>query len=244
MAKRRADESKVEKVQQKAEDETEEEEEEEEEYDVSTSDDGSGEWDDSSDDGNEEDQDGEGKEDVDVDFDFYDPKPADFHGIKTLLQNYLDAQPFDVSQMVDAILEQTTVGTVVRTSEDEAPVGVVSVINMHLKRAESYVQQIAAHLLGKCADKAAKAKLEEALKCQKLGLVVSERLVNCPPQLSKPLMSGLFDEIQWATEDEPTEEKRRSFVFDKYLMFTRVCRDAAPAADSSAAGSSSGGGPA
>lgn len=33
------------------------------------------------------------------------------------------------------------------------------------------------------------------------GLLVSERLVNCPPQLAPPLMRALFDEIQWATQD-------------------------------------------
>ena len=37
------------------------------------------------------------------------------------------------------------------------------------------------------------------------GLLVSERLVNCPPQLAPPLNQALFDEIEWAQEDEPTQ---------------------------------------
>ena len=37
------------------------------------------------------------------------------------------------------------------------------------------------------------------------GLLVSERLINCPPQVAAPLQQALFDEIQWATEDEPTQ---------------------------------------
>ena len=60
-------------------------------------------------DDNEEDLDGEGGELVDVDFDFFDPKPDDFHGLRALLQNYLDASPFDVSGFTDAIIEQNTV---------------------------------------------------------------------------------------------------------------------------------------
>lgn len=37
------------------------------------------------------------------------------------------------------------------------------------------------------------------------GLLVNERVVNCPPQIGPPLMQALFDEISWAIEDEPTE---------------------------------------
>ena len=34
------------------------------------------------------------------------------------------------------------------------------------------------------------------------GLIVSERLVNCPPQLAPPLVKGLFDEISTAAKSE------------------------------------------
>ena len=37
------------------------------------------------------------------------------------------------------------------------------------------------------------------------GLLLSERLVNCPPQLAPPLNQALFDEVTWAQEDEPTQ---------------------------------------
>ncbi len=39
------------------------------------------------------------------------------------------------------------------------------------------------------------------------GLLLSERLVNCPPQLAPPLNQALFDEVTWAQEDEPTQVK-------------------------------------
>jgi hypothetical protein len=35
------------------------------------------------------------------------------------------------------------------------------------------------------------------------GLIINERLVNCPPQLAPPLVQALFDEVGWAVEDEP-----------------------------------------
>ena len=35
-----------------------------------------------------------------------------------------------------------------------------------------------------------------------VGLLVSQRVVNLPPQLLPPLHDALFDEVSWATEDE------------------------------------------
>jgi hypothetical protein len=100
------------------------------------------------------------------------------------------------------------VGTVVRTAEDEAPVGVMSVLNLRTYTALPALAQTLAHLKAK-ADAATKPALEAALSAAaagkagaRTGLVVSERLVNCPPQLCEPLTGSLMDEIQWATEDE------------------------------------------
>ena len=54
-----------------------------------------------------------------ADFAFFDPKPDDFHGVKILLQTYLDNKLWDLSGFVDLILGQTTVGTVVKIEDDE-----------------------------------------------------------------------------------------------------------------------------
>lgn len=39
-------------------------------------------------------------------------------------------------------------------------------------------------------------------QAQNVGLLVSQRVVNLPPQLLPPLYDALFDEISWAVEDE------------------------------------------
>lgn len=72
------------------------------------------------------------KEDVQADFEFFDPKPTDFNGVKILLQNYLDDKEWDLSSFVDLILEQTTVGTVVKVAddEDESVFAVVTALNL------------------------------------------------------------------------------------------------------------------
>ena len=69
---------------------------------------------------------------VQADFSFFDPKPDDFHGVKTLMQTYLDDKEWDLSGFVDLILAQTTVGTVVKIEddEDEGLFAVVTALNL------------------------------------------------------------------------------------------------------------------
>lgn len=67
---------------------------------------------------------------MNVDFEFFDPKPADYHGVKALLKNYLDDTTWDISGFVDIFLAQTTVGTVVKTIDDESPIGILTALNL------------------------------------------------------------------------------------------------------------------
>ncbi|KAL2343370.1 hypothetical protein Fmac_004655 [Flemingia macrophylla] len=55
-----------------------------------------------------------------------------------------------------------------------------------------------------------------------VGLLVSQRMLNLPPQLLPHLYAALFDEVSWATEDEPTEELRNSFKFKHYIILSKI----------------------
>ena len=46
------------------------------------------------------------QQDVKVDFEFFDPQEIDFHGLKALLQTYLDGDTFSCSELVDTIIKQ------------------------------------------------------------------------------------------------------------------------------------------
>lgn len=76
---------------------------------------------------------------VQADFAFFDPKPDDFHGVKTLLQTYLDNKQWDLSGFVDLILGQTTVGTVVKVEgdEDDGVFSVVTALNLQRYKASN-----------------------------------------------------------------------------------------------------------
>ena len=79
------------------------------------------------------------KGDVQADFVFFDPKPSDFHGVKVLLQTYLDNLQWDLSGFVDLILGQPTVGTVVKieNDEDDGVYSVVSALSLERYKANS-----------------------------------------------------------------------------------------------------------
>ncbi|BBH08690.1 CDK inhibitor P21 binding protein [Prunus dulcis] len=139
---------------------------------------------------------------VQADFAFFDPKPDDFHGVKTLLQTYLDDIEWDLSGFVDLILEQTTVGTV-----DHKCFMDVKEFLLKVSQAKDVIDDLRS-LLGK--------------EAESVGLLVSQRVMNLPPQLLPPLYDALFDEVSWATEDEPTEELRNFFRFKFYIIVSKV----------------------
>lgn len=66
------------------------------------------------------------------------------------------------------------------------------------------MMEVEEFLLTMCQDKEKKDKLKSYFgeQAADVGLLLSQRVVNLPPQLLPPMYDGLFDEISWATEDE------------------------------------------
>ncbi|KAL2635317.1 hypothetical protein R1flu_006796 [Riccia fluitans] len=161
---------------------------------------------------------------VNVDFEFFDPKPTDFHGVKALLKSYLDDAAWDISEFVDIFLAQTTVGTVIKTSDDDNPIGILTALNLARYKDRRCMKEICQYLLKNCTSSSEKEKLEAMWNQQakRVGLIVSERLVNIPVDLVPHLYTSLLDEVTWATEDEPTKELQDYFKFKEYLVVTRV----------------------
>ncbi|GAB4846311.1 hypothetical protein Ancab_025316 [Ancistrocladus abbreviatus] len=178
---------------------------------------------------------------IQADFAFFDPKPDDFHGVKILLQTYLDDLQWDLNDFVDLILAQTTVGTMVKIEDDEddGP-SWLYVLNLMLIPQPSFqsvlpkdykcIMQLKNYLLKICQKKELLGKLKVLLEDQKdnVGLLVSQHVANLPLQLLPHLYDALFDEISWATEDEPTAELRKSYQFSYYLLVSRMYKVLTP----------------
>ncbi|CAD7704099.1 unnamed protein product [Ostreobium quekettii] len=172
---------------------------------------------------------------VDADFEFYDPADGDVRGIRAMLQSLMDGAAFDVSELVDVIIHQKTVGSVVKTGQESDPVGVISVLNIQRYSSLGCIAELKGFILSHCPGQGGeKEQLSQVLSSPHTGLLINERLLNSPPELGPPLQQALFDEIQWATEDEPTQELRESFKFQQYVSLTRVFRD--PKADAPSSG--------
>ena len=160
---------------------------------------------------------------VDVTFDSFDPVEADFHGIKMFFANFLDGQTFDSSGLVDIVLAQSgEVGTVLKVMDEDDVYGVISVANLQTASSEASLQQIVDFVSKKCPTSQQDA-FAKALR-GKTGLIISERMLNVPPELAVPLVDGLLQEISNSQKDSSLRNK---YAFDTYLVLTQLLREGA-----------------
>ncbi|KAL4086642.1 hypothetical protein PRIC1_013704 [Phytophthora ramorum] len=155
---------------------------------------------------------------VSVDFLFSDPREAHFHSVKQFLLAYLPpSQPFDVSGLANAVVGQVTAGTMVCVEGEDDVYGFITAMNLKSFANETSVQQILQYVAKKCPS-ADQSKLQQILSIKNVGLVLNERMVNLPYQLVPALHSALHEDIEWAIENEDTEELRNSFKMDYFLI--------------------------
>ncbi|BGO88404.1 hypothetical protein NBRC10512_007285 [Rhodotorula toruloides] len=199
--------------------------------------------------GEEEGDEGEGGSDVemlDVNFSFFDPQPQDYHSIKLLLSQLLqgDAASLDLGGVTDIVLEQKLVGSTVKTDsgdeDDKAhegdPYAVLTVLNLNVHKSNKALSSLVSYILSKLPSSSAfhstlssllsvDAAASSASKPSHVGLVLSERMVNMPPQIVPPMYRMLSEELQWAKDDgEP-------YHFSHLLFVSRVFKSSLSALD-------------
>uniref|UniRef100_A0A803LJS2 Uncharacterized protein n=1 Tax=Chenopodium quinoa TaxID=63459 RepID=A0A803LJS2_CHEQI len=141
-------------------------------------------------------------------------------------ESYLDDKVWDLSGFVNLILAQTTAGSMVKIEddEDEGLFALLTALNIGIYKDNKCITKIRDYLLKVCEEKNVVSELIRLPEDQAdhVGLVVSQRVMNLPPQLLPHLYNALFDDILWATEDEPTKDLRESFRFQHYLLVTKI----------------------
>ncbi|KAJ2379062.1 Mss4p nuclear export [Coemansia sp. RSA 2607] len=132
---------------------------------------------------------------VNVDFEFFDPHTGDFHAIKRLLQNTFgdDSDDFNLSELADLCISQPH-GTTVKM-DDEAtsdPYAFLTAISLQDHAGLEVVAKIRGYLENKA--KGCRALVGRVLQGD-AALVISERIVNMPPQIVPPMLRMLVDEL-------------------------------------------------
>ncbi|XP_076177996.1 protein BCCIP homolog [Ptiloglossa arizonensis] len=169
---------------------------------------------------------------IQVDFEGRSPLDPDYHGIKTLLQQLFLKAHIDLGSLTDLIISQNYVGSVVKQSEDlegsddedsdiNDVFGVTTVINLSSGQNYPCVQQLR-ELLRQLANEHATDSTNTMIKhvlendLEALGLLINERFVNIPAQISVPLLENLTSEIKRANN------KRMPFNFSYYVLICKL----------------------
>ena len=152
--------------------------------------------------------DDEDASDIDVEFEFMSLNDEDYHGVSLILKNLLGGE-YNGASLSEAIVEQQNIGTTVKTGEDSAICCLGTILNPHQYESFEGVQQLRSFVLSN-AQKHAPEKCMTLLKLLLdststdvvTGMVVKERLVNLPLQLSPGLHKVLLDDIAWSLSPE------------------------------------------
>jgi protein BCP1 len=156
---------------------------------------------------------------VNVEFEWFNFKPdIDFHGLKSLLRQLLDVdnQFFDLSALADLILSQPTVGSTVKVDGEETDAyAFLTILNMHEHREKKIMKDLTQYIVEKSKTTEALAPIESLISSAQVGLILAERLINVPSEISPPMYGMLIDEIEAAVEDKEPYEFTHSLILSK-----------------------------
>ncbi|KAF7388628.1 hypothetical protein HZH68_012570 [Vespula germanica] len=181
----------------------------------------------------EQEQVGESGLEIQVDFEGRNPQDPDYHGIKTLLQQLFLKAHIDLGGLTDFIIAQNYIGSVVKQSEDfegsdEEDVedtfdvfGITTVINITDRQNLPCIQQLRDLLQELSSDHATDAAytmIKNVLQndSQPIGLLINERFINIPAQISIPLFENLISEMKRANS------RNMPFNFSYYVLICKL----------------------
>ncbi|XP_026170986.1 protein BCCIP homolog [Mastacembelus armatus] len=174
-------------------------------------------------------------EEVIVDFEAHSISDNDFNGIKKLLQQLFLKAHVNTSEMTDIIIQQNHVGSVIKQAEvpedsdDDDPdevFGFITMLNLTERKGVQCVEQVKDLIMGQC-DKNLSNTMTEQLEqilsdtSKPVGLLLSERFINVPPQIALPLHKQLQEEIA-----EAQRTNKPSGKCHYCLMISKTCKEA------------------
>lgn len=163
--------------------------------------------------------------DVDLEFNGFNPD-VDFLGLKTLLKQLFDVdnELIELSQLADLILSQAEhVGTAVKCDGEESdPYSFITVVNANQHRDHSAIKGLLAYLKSRASTNTQISKALDLPTGTRLGLILSERLINMPHQVVPPMYTMLQKEMA-ASQD--------NFSFTHLLVISKAYTELASSLD-------------
>lgn len=159
---------------------------------------------------------------LDVEFEWFDPQELDFQGIKSLLSQLLDVdvQAVDVSAITDLILSQPLLGSTVKVDgQDTDAYAFLSVLNLQQHADKPAVAQLIQYLKSRASSSTSLAPLSKLLTqspIPAIGLILTDRLINCPSEVVPPMYTMLIEEIEWALQE------KEPYSFTHYLVLSKT----------------------
>jgi len=173
---------------------------------------------------------GEGEQEIQVEFEARTPEERDLPGIISLLrQCFRGSDEIDVSALARFVMKQRSVGSVVTQSpvtdddDDDEELGghdgeVFGLATIVRLRETEVADQIIRYLTKSVTASDPRGQLSRLLSSSDIdiGLIISERIINMPPQISVPLYQTLSNEVRKA------RAKNLPFNFTHYLLISKV----------------------
>lgn len=158
---------------------------------------------------------------VQVTFSFTSPKSSDSNLLYSVMPRYIPINQLELARFVAG---QSIVGTILKDQIDGEPgdsfFGYCTCVNLGVLLKEVASAKDFVDFLKGLNDPALNDILVNNIDFT--GWILSERAQGVPDDVTPHLMRGLFNEILWATEDAPTDEMKKSFMFRYYLVVRKA----------------------
>ncbi|XP_003277825.1 BRCA2 and CDKN1A-interacting protein isoform X1 [Nomascus leucogenys] len=149
-------------------------------------------------------------EEVNIEFEAYSLSDNDYDGIKKLLQQLFLKAPVNTAELTDLLIQQNHIGSVIKQTDvsedsdddvDEDEIfGFISLLNLTERKGTQCAEQIQELILSFCEKNCEKSMVEQLDKflndtTKPVGLLLSERFINIPPQIALPMYQQLQKEL-------------------------------------------------
>ncbi|NXH09891.1 BCCIP protein, partial [Bucco capensis] len=176
-------------------------------------------------------------QEVNIEFEAHSISDNDYNGIKKLLQQLFLKAPVNTAELTDILIQQNHVGSIIKQAEvqedssdddedDDEVFGFISCLNLTERKDTQCAEQIKELILSQCEKSCEQHVVDQLNKllndsAKPVGLLLSERFINVPPQIALPMHQQLQKEL---TEAQRTNKPCGKCHY--YLLISKTFTEA------------------